>query len=181
MVSHLLLSEPVPTGATIGLCSPGGLGETSRRDCSASIPSSAPFSSRFGVNSKPSQLDQNFPRTHRLRKRWEFLQVQGSGKRFHTPHFVLMVEMGHEQKLGVTVSKRVSKHAVVRNYVRRCVREVFRGNRHSFPMGSTVVVAKPGAEKLRFAGIEGELLHATRRARAATATAVNPSGGGGQA
>ena len=76
-----------------------------------------------------------------LRKRAEFLLVQNTGKRAKGRHLVVLAlatERG-ESRLGITVSKRVG-NAVVRNRVRRRLRELFRTGAAALPASSDVVV-----------------------------------------
>ena len=56
--------------------------------------------------------------------------MYGRGRKIHCPHFVVYVlENGLDHhRLGITVSRKVGK-AVVRNKVKRRLREVFRANK----------------------------------------------------
>lgn len=61
------------------------------------------------------------------------------------------------QRLGITVTKKVG-NAVVRNRIKRVVREVFRRNRALFPLSTDVVfIAKQGAGKLGYAEALAEI------------------------
>jgi ribonuclease P protein component len=87
--------------------------------------------------------------------------------RFQTPHFVLHVAKlsGCEgPKLGMTVSRRIGK-AVVRNRLRRRIRECFRlALRESTPSNcGLVVTARSGAGELAAASINAELGTASLR------------------
>ncbi|MEO6953559.1 MAG: ribonuclease P protein component [Polyangia bacterium] len=88
------------------------------------------------------------PRTHRVRKRGAFVEIQRQGKKTSGAGllmFVLPQRKPGPARLGVTVSRRVGG-SVVRNRVRRLVREVFRLNPTWFPPGLDVVfVARPTA------------------------------------
>ena len=94
-----------------------------------------------------------YPKAARLRRRPEFLAIQRDGHRRHTPHLVVIRRStpGSRSRLGVTVSKRIG-NAVVRNRVKRLLREVFR-IRHADirPSLDVVVIAKPGAGTLSYA------------------------------
>jgi len=94
-----------------------------------------------------------YPKAARLRRRPEFLAIQRDGQRRHTPHLVVIrrAAPGPGSRLGVTVSKRIG-NAVVRNRVKRLLREVFR-LRHVdiHPPLDVVVIAKPGAGTLSYA------------------------------
>lgn len=66
--------------------------------------------------------------------------------------------------MGITVSSRVG-NAVVRNRVKRLVREVFRllGPRRA--VADFVVIAKPGANRLRYAEVTAEIIPLMEHAR----------------
>ena len=94
-----------------------------------------------------------YPKAARLRRRPEFLAIQRDGHRRHTPHLVVIrrATLGPGSRLGVTVSKRIG-NAVVRNRVKRLLREVFRLRRTDIrPPVDVVIIAKPGAETLSYA------------------------------
>lgn len=57
-------------------------------------------------------------------------------KRAETPHFLLLVHenMQGDRKLGITIRKKTGG-AVVRNHMRRLVREFYRLNKDLFPDG----------------------------------------------
>jgi ribonuclease P protein component len=103
---------------------------------------------------------ERFPRSLRILGRQDFLRVQGEGRRVHTPNFVIMVLPGCEQRVGVTITRRVA-NAVGRNRVKRLVREVFRRNRDLFPARcELVVVARSGAQRLDYEAVRDEVSHA---------------------
>jgi ribonuclease P protein component len=99
------------------------------------------------------------------------LRLQRNGVRFQSPHFVVYVsQLEHEpdrSRLGVTVSRRIG-NSVVRNRVKRRVRECFRkGLRVHLPVGtSIVVIARGGAGALESATINDELMMAARNVTA---------------
>jgi ribonuclease P protein component len=101
-----------------------------------------------------------FGKKLRVRKRREFLAVQRRGRSRHTPHFVVLSiprADGGPSRAGVTVSRRVG-NAVLRNRVKRRVREFFRLHRRDLPVARDFVcIAKSGAERLSYAEIAREL------------------------
>jgi len=100
-----------------------------------------------------------YPRAVRLRRRREFLALQRHGRRRHTPSFVVLEApaVGPLSRLGVTVSTRVG-NAVVRNRVKRLVREIFRERRADLPATlDIVVIAKPHAAQITHAQAATEL------------------------
>lgn len=87
------------------------------------------------------QLDQGFPKYRRLRKRPEFQQVYQTGLRVPGRLFTLFYrQTGSEEpgRIGLTVSRKVGG-AVVRNRVKRLLRESARHSWELFPAGSEVV------------------------------------------
>lgn len=68
-----------------------------------------------------------FRKADRLLKRGEFLRIKRIGKRVQNRHFIAVFTPapGGRSRLGITVTKRVG-NAVVRNRIKRLVRECFR-------------------------------------------------------
>jgi len=105
---------------------------------------------------------RRFRRADRLKKRYEFRRVQLSGRRIHTPHFLLVVQPNalENTRLGITVTKKVGT-AVQRNRIKRVVREVFRSNRELFPPSHDVVfIAKREAPAIDYHSLLEELRRA---------------------
>ena len=77
--------------------------------------------------------DNTFPKIYHLRKSREFRRVFQHGKKVVTPSLVFHVLKQGEgvPRLGLAVSKKVG-NAVVRNRVKRRIREVFRTTRTFF-------------------------------------------------
>jgi ribonuclease P protein component len=99
-----------------------------------------------------------FPKKARLRRRSEFLRVQQHGRRQHGA-LVVLIRMQRNgasgSRVGITASKRVG-NAVVRNRVRRLIREVLRLRR--LPPGlDFVVIAKPDARIATFQGMREDM------------------------
>jgi ribonuclease P protein component len=101
----------------------------------------------------------SFPKQARLRKRPEFQNLSRWGKKVHAPNFVIITRPNNrgETRLGVTVSGKVG-NAVVRNRVKRLLRECFRRYRHQIiPSKDVLIIAREGAANLSFAEVESEL------------------------
>jgi ribonuclease P protein component len=125
---------------------------------------------------------QRFPATFRLRKRREFLRVQNGGAKHHTRHFLVFVtptkaarsdvvtpadgkteKMPAMVRLGITVTRKVGP-AVVRNRIKRFVREAFRRKRGQFVAPCDMVwVAKQSAATVRYADVVAEMDAMSRR------------------
>jgi ribonuclease P protein component len=104
-------------------------------------------------------MNYDFPKSCRLRNSWEFKRVWKMGCKLHTPHFILLLaeNTSHTSRLGLTVSRKVG-NAVVRNRVKRLVRDFFRHNKDNFP--TTIdfsVVAKRNAASLSSLDVYAEL------------------------
>ncbi len=100
----------------------------------------------------------SFPKTQRILKRKDFVNLNRSGKKVHTKHFLVMLgRSGSGRRLGITASKRTG-NAVQRNRIKRLVREFFRLNKSRLPHGvDMVVAAKRGAANLDFLNVHEEL------------------------
>jgi ribonuclease P protein component len=105
---------------------------------------------------------QRYPKSDRLRTDREYREVVHKGQRTRSAHFTIYRDFpeGTVRKTGVSVGRRIG-NAVVRNRVKRLIREFCRRNREAFPPGSrTAIVAKatPGAPS--YSSVRDELLAA---------------------
>ncbi|WP_395373567.1 ribonuclease P protein component [Marinicella sp. W31] len=88
---------------------------------------------------------QKFPKSKRLLTRFDYNRVFNKSRRVGSQHFLLIYHLNKqsEARLGIIVSKKVDKRAVVRNHIKRLIRESFR--LHSgLNGGEYVVMARPG-------------------------------------
>ncbi|MFC4729139.1 ribonuclease P protein component [Coralloluteibacterium thermophilus] len=118
-----------------------------------------------------------FPRDARVRASAEYARVFADCRRIHGDAFRLHVhvhEAGAPARLGIAVSRRVSKRAVERNRIKRCVRESFRHVRARLPAADYVLVARPEA-----AGRDGATLRADLERLWTRAAALKAPGAGG--
>lgn len=95
-----------------------------------------------------------FPRRERLTRKREFLDVFEHGERRSGRAFVCHVARreGQGRKIGFAVSRKVGG-AVVRNRLKRYLREIYRTNRARWPEDvHVVIVARPEAATLDFHG-----------------------------
>lgn len=84
-----------------------------------------------------------FPKSARLLKREEFLRVQ-AGKRLQEKHFVALSAVGtaNQSRLGIGVSRKTG-NAVLRNRLKRVVREAMRRRLAALPTLDLVVIPRP--------------------------------------
>jgi ribonuclease P protein component len=111
---------------------------------------------------------QGYPARLRIKQRRDFLRVQQGGRKLHVEHFLVFVAPrvaietdadtpptveAQPTRLGITVTRKIGC-AVVRNRIKRLVREVFRRNRERLPSGLDLVfVAKQQAATLEYADV----------------------------
>jgi ribonuclease P protein component len=93
---------------------------------------------------------QDLPRTQRLKNSNEFKHVFQKRRKIATRYGAFHVcNNGLEYaRLGITVSRKVSKRAVERNRIKRAVREYFRKNKTSMTGMDIVFTAFPGCAGL---------------------------------
>jgi ribonuclease P protein component len=105
------------------------------------------------------EATESFPKSARLRKRPEFLKLSRTGRKIHTPNFIVIFEKNErgESRLGITVSGKVG-NAVARNKIKRLVREFFRRHRSALsPDVDVLVIAKKSAIDVPFSLVGSEL------------------------
>jgi ribonuclease P protein component len=115
---------------------------------------------------------EGLPRARRVRKRADYLAIQGAGRRFSGDHYMLFVRraaMSTSQpgpaRIGITVSRKVGG-AVLRNKVKRWIRESCRRMQRELPVGmDLVVVARPSAARAGYEPTAAELANLARRSR----------------
>lgn len=83
----------------------------------------------------------SFRKEERLLKRVQFLNVTESGKKLQARYFIVFVKPNNLDfsRIGLTVSKKVGG-AVIRNRVKRIIREFFRLNKGRIDRGIDIVV-----------------------------------------
>lgn len=100
-----------------------------------------------------------FPKTFRLLQRPDFQLTWQEGRKKHTPNFLIVIRRRGEgtTRIGITASRKVG-NAVVRNRIKRLVREFFRCHHEVLINGIDIsVIAKKGAARLDYAAVCSEL------------------------
>ena len=109
------------------------------------------------LTSKPCRY--RFPATRRLKRSRDFEQVREKGRTVRGGLLTLGVLRLEEEagfKVGIVTSRRLGG-AVVRNRVRRRLREIVRRDQHALPEGVwLVVIARPAAAQADYAALENE-------------------------
>jgi len=118
-----------------------------------------------------------FPRTARLRTPADFARLRGISRRVGGETLRAEVAPAHGEtaaRLGLAVSRRVSKSAVRRNRIKRIARDSFRRHRASLPPCDILLIARPEADARSNADLHRELERLWRRV-----AALNHAGGAG--
>lgn len=87
------------------------------------------------------------PRTVRLLRPADFAALRERSQRISTPQFTAQYRLTSVggARLGMAVSRKVSKNAVERNRIRRQIRESFRLQRAQLPNLDVLVIARVSA------------------------------------
>jgi ribonuclease P protein component len=128
---------------------------------------------RVVISSRPSEesapaRDLSFPRTARLLRRIEYEAVYRGGKRRSSSQFVIFVRRNGagNTRFGSSVKKALGG-AVVRNRIRRRIREILRLHRSEIPTGWDIVIhPRASVARIEFSRLTEELLSLLRSALA---------------
>jgi len=104
------------------------------------------------------------PKANRLRHRNQFKAVYQKGERCSGKYLVLLLlrEVSPNDvsppQVGISISLKVSKKAVVRNRIKRQIRAIMQGLLPQFPQGlKLVVIVKPQAQMCQYEDFLREL------------------------
>ena len=109
---------------------------------------------------KPAQQGFGFPREARLVRKSEFDAVYSTGKRRSNSHFTAFFRANGRplSRFGFSI-KKVLGGAVVRNRIRRRLREIVRCHRQEIPAGWDIVIhPKSKVARAPFAPLTEEFL-----------------------
>lgn len=116
---------------------------------------------------RTAQRDERFGPDRRVRKRKDFLRIQGKGRKTRAFNLlVVTVPRTDEQiRLGITVTTKIDKRSARRNRLKRKIREIFRRDRRYFiSCADVVVIALEGATALEYEDVKRQLRFAWRKA-----------------
>ncbi|MGB8474633.1 MAG: ribonuclease P protein component [Candidatus Acidiferrum sp.] len=102
----------------------------------------------------------DFPREARLVRRGEFDAVYRAGKRRSSSHFTVFFRANllPVSRFGFSIKKALGG-AVIRNRIRRRMREIVRCHRGEIPAGWDIVIhPKSSVGRAEFAGLAADLL-----------------------
>jgi ribonuclease P protein component len=108
-----------------------------------------------------------FPRASRLRRSADFRQIKARGKSVTGRYFIVATRRTGEELppcLGIVTTRRIGG-AVIRNRLRRQVRDIFRRNQHRILRGiQLVTVVRGSAVNISLRELEQDWLRLTERA-----------------
>jgi ribonuclease P protein component len=102
----------------------------------------------------------DFPREARLVRRGDFDAVYRAGKRRSSSHFTVFFRANQlpVSRFGFSIKKALGG-AVVRNHIRRRIREIVRCHRMEIPAGWDILIhPKSSVAKAEFAGLTADLV-----------------------
>jgi ribonuclease P protein component len=106
-----------------------------------------------------------YPRSARVRARPEFDAIFAKGHRAATPVLALhFLPDDRPARIGFAVSRKVDTRAVIRNRIKRVIRDYFRRHRSAIATGAYVVVARPPAARASGAELTAAFEQALRQA-----------------
>ena len=120
------------------------------------------------------------PPAARLRRAADFLALQRATGRWQGKHFALRWIESPQRfaRLGLAVSRKVSKRAVDRNRIKRVVRESFRTQRDRLPAQDVLVIARSSAAATDNAALRADLELAWQKLEALKRTSAPGTIGG---
>ena len=101
-------------------------------------------------------------RQYRLKKNRAFQYVYRRGHSAACRDLVMLCAKGRELKVGFSVSKKVG-NAVIRNKVKRRLRECFRPYLGDVKTGLYVIVARPSAAKATFQSLQKDVRYLLKK------------------
>lgn len=98
---------------------------------------------------------------YRLRKNIEFKRVYSKGKNYWNRNLILYIKKNglEETRLGITITKKIG-NAVVRNKIRRKIKEIYRKNYPNIKSGyDLIIIPKKNVIDLSYQELESSLIH----------------------
>jgi len=115
---------------------------------------------RDAIALRPSKAGLEYPRDVRLVQKAQFDAVYRAGKRRSSSHFTAFLKANNlpQSRFGFSIKKALGG-AVVRNRIRRRLREIARLHREELPAGWDIVIhPKSSVVKAPFAALEADFL-----------------------
>ncbi len=125
----------------------------------------SPDPARAPSGSSRTRGPESFGKDRRILRRAEYLQVYEAGRRLAGRKLVFFLRPASSggTRLGITITKKTGS-SVVRNRLRRRLRELFRRTEGFAAPVDLVVNVRPGAEKAPFSELAEDFARLARRA-----------------
>jgi ribonuclease P protein component len=107
----------------------------------------------------------SFGAESRLKRKIDIERCQKGGAKLHAKHFLILVtsSTASHSRLATAVTTKLEKRSVVRNKIKRRIREVFRRAYGDFKRPiDIVVVARRGVQSCEYPDYQREILGALR-------------------
>lgn len=93
---------------------------------------------------------------NRILKNIEFNTLIKTGKKFHTPSMCFYYLPNHNKsyRIGITISKKVSKLAVVRNLIKRRITAILIQQYNIKNEYDIIIVVKQGSDNIKYDALE---------------------------
>ena len=113
-------------------------------------------------------MSQIFAKANRIRTPREYKRVLESEAKCATRQLVMIVRSAEaaEPRLGLIVSRKIG-NAVVRNRIKRQIREAFRKNKESYAGLDVVVIARQFARGAKSKQLSESMQYGVRKAKSA--------------
>jgi ribonuclease P protein component len=98
---------------------------------------------------------------YRLRKNLEFKKVYSGGKNYWNRNLTLYKKKNNleETRFGITITKKVGK-AVIRNKIRRRIKEIYRKNLYRIKSGYDLIfIPKQNVVDISYKELESAMIH----------------------
>lgn len=96
---------------------------------------------------------------NRILKNADFSTLIKTGKKYHTPSlcFYYLPNVNNSYRIGVTISKKVSKLAVVRNLIKRRIIAILIQQYNIKNLYDIIIVVKHGTDKINYQELESQV------------------------
>ena len=114
------------------------------------------------MNERP-KASRTFGSHLRIRHKRDFERLQRQGRKLYATHFLIVVDKAEtpHSRIALAVTKKVEPRAVVRNKLRRRLKEIFRLTHTKLTANFDIlIIARKDAQKCEFAQVKREVLGA---------------------